>query len=327
MFENIQASLYREYGLQALSMQAMPGGWSALAYRVRTREADYFLKAYDRHRQATWRWLDRLDQYMPAVLWLHGNTALHDRITAPLLTRQGAYKWEDGRYLYMLYPFIEGGCPGASMLTPEQVRQVARIIAELHAHGRDIPVPTEGLLETFDTPFSVVLHERLEALRRRPEPTLALEPHLDALSEALPLLQTTEAGLRRAQPRFVLCHTDIHGWNLMQAETLILIDWEGLMLAPAEADLFAFTDHFFFDYAWKDFMAEYRSVHREYRVHAEAMHYYRLRRRLEDIHEFLQDLLHKDLPRDELDRARQYLLRECALLPETMRPRASDDRI
>jgi thiamine kinase-like enzyme len=34
-----------------------------------------------------------------------------------------------------------------------------------------------------------------------------------------------------------LCHTDAHGWNLMQNQNLMLIDWEGLKLAPVEADL------------------------------------------------------------------------------------------
>ena len=44
--------------------------------------------------------------------------------------------------------------------------------------------------------------------------------------------------LRRSNPKMALCHTDIHNWNLMQRdEQLVLIDWEGLKLAPVKADL------------------------------------------------------------------------------------------
>lgn len=39
----------------------------------------------------------------------------------------------------------------------------------------------------------------------------------------------------------VLCHTDAHGWNLIQSNKLVLVDWEGLRLAPPEADLNMFT--------------------------------------------------------------------------------------
>jgi thiamine kinase-like enzyme len=39
------------------------------------------------------------------------------------------------------------------------------------------------------------------------------------------------------------CHTDIHGWNLMvKDDSLILIDWEGLKIAPAEMDIMFVID-------------------------------------------------------------------------------------
>ena len=48
---------------------------------------------------------------------------------------------------------------------------------------------------------------------------------------------------------FVLCHTDIHGGNLIRDPQgkLWLIDWENVMLAPKEADLFAFCEEEYAD--------------------------------------------------------------------------------
>ena len=47
--------------------------------------------------------------------------------------------------------------------------------------------------------------------------------------------------LKEEKLPFVLCHTDIHGGNLIRGTPqgkLWLIDWENVMLAPKEADLF-----------------------------------------------------------------------------------------
>ena len=88
---------------------------------------------------------------------------------------------------------------------------------------------------------------------------------------------------------FVLCHTDIHGGNLIRDPQgkLWLIDWENVMLAPKEADLFSFCEE------------EYAHLFCE-NADERALRYYLLRRDLEDIQEFLDSVL-----KGEYDRAGQ----------------------
>jgi len=40
-------------------------------------------------------------------------------------------------------------------------------------------------------------------------------------------------------PDFILCHADIHGWNLLidNAGALYMVDWDTLIFAPRERDL------------------------------------------------------------------------------------------
>lgn len=86
-----------------------------------------------------------------------------------------------------------------------------------------------------------------------------------------------------------LCHTDLHPWNMMQSgQQLMLIDWEGLKLAPVEADMMFLVNEPFFD----QFMNIYRKRHPDYAVNADALQFYQGRRKLEDIWEFLEQLIH-----------------------------------
>ena len=70
-------------------------------------------------------------------------------------------------------------------------------------------------------------------------------------------------------------------------EEPVLVDWEGLKLAPAEADLFLLADK-----PWYPHFGEiYTALRPDYRPNAMAMEFYTLRRWLEDLYEWIQQLL------------------------------------
>lgn len=85
-----------------------------------------------------------------------------------------------------------------------------------------------------------------------------------------------------------LCHTDIHNWNLMQfKQQLILIDWEGLRLAPVEADMMFLVDKPYYN----RFLSIYRKSHKDFVINPDALQFYQEKRKLEDIWEFIEQLL------------------------------------
>lgn len=311
--KNAEQMLAGAYGIKALSFQPVPGGLSAAAFKVHSDNADYFLKVYDKRKPTAQSWIARTDIYMPVVLWLYDHTPLHDNMTAPILTRDGSYKYENATFLYMVFPFIDGGTINEANLKPEQTRALAQIVAQLHTYGAEIPVPTARLSETFDISFCDSLSRWL---RNSHDSSLneILTQYADITAQAINTLRKSADNLRQSDLRYALCHTDIHGWNLMQSDSLILIDWEGLRLAPVEADLFSFTDSFFFGYAWEDFLSVYRTVHKDFTVNPAAMRFYRLRRRLEDIHAFAESILSDNLTSEDIRRSLFHLKQECALL-------------
>lgn len=83
-------------------------------------------------------------------------------------------------------------------------------------------------------------------------------------------------------------------------DILTLLDWEGVKLAPAEHDLFAFTGPDF-----PDFVEAYWRAGGVGRLHADVIGFYLHRRNLEDLTDWLVRILHENnsQAQDEADLA------------------------
>jgi spectinomycin phosphotransferase len=101
----------------------------------------------------------------------------------------------------------------------------------------------------------------------------------------------------------------------MQSDRLILIDWEGMKLAPPEADLFAFIGNLFWHNCSDKFMKTYQSVHKDFEINIEVLEFYQTRCRIEDICAFAQGLLYdKNIDETERNESLYYLQLECEVL-------------
>ena len=80
--------------------------------------------------------------------------------------------------------------------------------------------------ETYDDPVAA---EMSAFLRSKRDETLDLIKHAERLAQLL----------QEQNPEFILCHGDIHGWNLLTANdgALYIVDWDTLIFAPKERDL------------------------------------------------------------------------------------------
>jgi spectinomycin phosphotransferase len=95
------------------------------------------------------------------------------------------------------------------------------------------------LLESFDT-LSELPGTASPAQKLVKELILPRKGQITADLEQLKALQTYA---RNADKRKVICHTDLHGGNLMTDERgiLYILDWENALIAPPEHDLFFFA--------------------------------------------------------------------------------------
>lgn len=110
---------------------------------------------------------------------------------------------------------------------------------------------------------------------------------LPTLNQRIEQVEQLASELSGLSLPMALCHADLHNWNMMKKEgQLILIDWEGLKLAPVEADMMFLVENPYYD----KMVSCYQNVHKGYQLNHDALRYYKERRRLEDIEEFLEQL-------------------------------------
>ena len=286
---NNRQVLLDAYGIDALAIHPVPAGFSAKAYRVQGRTGDFFLKIYDRCDPSTRQWVERIGQVLPVVHWLQGQEGLGDCLCVPIRAQDGSFYCSQGRYIYLVYPFIEGRTIGDEPLEPARIRELARIVGRLHRQDAGMTV-SASLRETFAVPLIASLPDRLGPMISSDLRSI-LEPHEAVIRQSCSTILTLSGTLAGSGLPFVWCHGALHGWNLIQARNLVLVDWETLILAPAEADLCSFSQGFFFGYGWNEALAAYRSVCPFGEVNRDALLFYRLKRVLEDIALFGESLL------------------------------------
>lgn len=310
MFEKI---LKLNYNIEIKSIAQIEGGWSALAYIVEDLDnIKYLLKVYEKSRASTAYLTSKVDTYMPIVDWLNQNTRLKDKIVHPLKTLSNSFKCGDEENIYLLSTYINGSNLLGKELSECQVRELASVVAELHSYGKSIPLDTNVIEEDFDMKFTdkIIAHlKQLDILKFSLKELL--KPFNNAIKQAIIILKELSLNLKGNNLNLCLCHIDIHEGNILQNENgLVLIDWEGLKLAPMEAD--------FFDIVRKDwqtiFFEEYRKKHPSYELNTQTLKFYQLRRVLEDIWEFIEQIQYDELLEEEEQSSLNYLKIECLSL-------------
>lgn len=282
------------FGVQPVGIVEVRGGWSARAFAVHTQQRRYFLKVYDGTQQAVQPWIERIDHYIPVLGRLAQTPQLQGRIVTPVAAPDGQYKVESGTDVYLLFDYVEGTTPGT--LNREQLTELAGILAGLHG------VDVEGLagLEGLQEDTSLWFCEKLGAFLDADNPGMLgdfLRPHRAALRAAIGDTLRLCDTVRLCVAPCVLCHTDAHGNNVIQGHRLVLADWEGLCVAPVEADLFMYAG----DANWDAFLGAYRAARPGFVLDEDMLRFYQCRRYLEDIWYYVMRLLHDHPDQRETD--------------------------
>lgn len=299
MSTNMKYKLEEYYQLTSCWVEQRTGGWSAFAFYVEAVQAKCFLKVYDKRRASSARWIDGLKAYIPVVEWLYQNTPLKEHIIHTVYTVTGAPYAEDEDFVYLLSEFIPGEVIGDSILKEEQVAELARLLALLHKSTLEIPeellsgLPKEDYDTTFCNDFQEYLQEEQKGYTD--EFDRLIFPYMEGILNLINKFRTLSMQLRDKTQNLVQCHTDSHNYNLLQGKKLVLIDWEGLKLAPQEQDMIL---HWNKPYA-QQFLSEYKRFRDCGVLDLEALEFYELKRLLEDIWEWIKDLKGKNFIKSE----------------------------
>jgi spectinomycin phosphotransferase len=292
-------ALRQAYGLPIERIAFLTTGWVSYCYIAETVAGErYLLKLY--HEAApTPLVAGSRDFYLPLTHQLCSRQLL-PQIACPVRTSDGRFSISAGPYLLILFHFIDGEPVGFGKMPDGVLMQLAGLVGRLHRSTRDLDLPNP-LVEHFEIAFEELLPRWLEALASPAPADRAgwrgfqelLLPRRRELLGHLDRLKELQSVVRSRSPEMVVCHTDLHGGNLLLdgEGKLHIIDWEGAMLAPPEQDLFFFAgEESFWDLFWPNYTREVGPA----RLDAEMLGFYYYRRGLEDLADWLQRLLYTD---------------------------------
>jgi spectinomycin phosphotransferase len=301
--------LHDEYGLAVDKISFLPIGAdiNTAVYRAATpAEAVYFVKLRSGE-------FEESSVMVPKYLSDLGIR----QIIPPLSTQTGRLWASLPPFKVILYPYVEGHDGYVRKLSEKQWREFGAALKRLHTTEFPPEINKRIHRETFSPRWRHAVRIFLERAKTEAfaEPVAAetaafLKTKGD---QTLKIVERAEALARllREQPSdFIVCHADIHGWNLLidNHEALYMVDWDTLIWAPKERDLM-FIGAGLGDsgYTPREEEALFYQGYGRPKINQIAIAYYRYERIIEDIAAYGERLLSSEEGGEDKKQSLQYL--------------------
>ena len=220
-------------------------------------------------------------------------------------------------YKAILYPYVEGRNAIEKTLSDQQWIEFGTTMKRFHS--LDIPINLTSSVQR--EAFHPKWRETVKSFLKRIENEVFEEPVAAKMAlflkskstEVLKLIERAEnlaITLQKQPLEYILCHADIHGWNLFidTEGALYLVDWDTLIFAPKERDLMFIgagigdsgrtatdeEDLFYRGYGKTD-------------INRDALSYYRYERIIEDIGVYCEQIFLSDEGGEDRIRSFEYL--------------------
>jgi len=283
--------LQAAYGLRVAQTAFLPLGAdeSTAVYHVLTKDGTaYFLKLRKN--------FDEIIVRVPLFLKERGIQAL----ISPFETKSKQHYTDFGEYKLILYPFIKGKDGFEMELSDHHRRTLGTALKGIHT--AQIPPELQRLIpqETFSPQWRELLKTFQTQVENNTfdESTAAklaefMKTRLDEINYLVERTEEIALGLQSKSLELVLCHTDVHGGNILISENneLYIVDWDNPILAPRERDLMFIGGGL--DGLWKSEHAQamFYQGYGETEIDLSVLAYYRYERIIEDLTVICEELL------------------------------------
>lgn len=221
-------SLKADYSIPVSALALLPIGadMHASVYKAETPSGQsYFIKLKQDHRY----------DKGAALLDLLQASGIQ-QIIPPIKTIDGKLTQAIDDFTLTVYPFIEGRNGFCCDLTDEQWIQLGAALRQVHEF--DVPPSIKGQIrkETFTDKWR-------KAVRALDDVALEMQSfmkeHKTTIHRLVDQAEALSLKICEQSPQFVLCHSDIHGGNVLidESGSLFFVDWDDPIMAPKERDL------------------------------------------------------------------------------------------
>jgi spectinomycin phosphotransferase len=278
---NLANILKEYYNLEVIDIKPAPRGFCAETYFIHTSSDKYFIKIYNNP-----KFTGNVEESLPVLYEL--NKLGISNITCPIKTNQGEFLVRIEGKLYVLFNCIEG--IATMNFNVEDYLDLLTDIYLLTPKLKSMEVSRE----TFST-AAAKAYERysnyfysyngegtIELLTK--DMLLCRKQELDAHLQTY--LQTSK-NCQNIESMYYLTHSDGSGNVMVNGSELYIVDWDGLMLAPIERDLWFYVDDSARLSAFKVMLA---SKGTKYSFNKEYFKYYIYNRFFEDLEGYLAEI-------------------------------------
>jgi fructosamine-3-kinase len=273
---NIEKLLSDKYCLNITSITDAPRGFVAKTYIVNTEDNRYFLKVLKKNRYSL-----NVIQSLPILKELKEFGI--DYINYPIETTDSDLYIEDGDKYLILFNYIEG----KNTFDYDLIEAYKKII-QIHKQTEKI----DDFLIKFDLSL-VGKYKDLEIIRT----------YIEEIFKHWKIFNTLSKKLANADLKMYLTHGDAFGNIIMNVDKLSIIDWDDLILAPLERDVWFFADN-------EEVIKIYSENFNNFEVNIDVVKYYVYYRFFDDLVGFLELL--EENPKDkEIEKIIKDIEKDC----------------
>lgn len=283
--------LQTHYGITTVRLTLLPLGAdsNASVYKAETKaQSSYFIKLKRGHQH---------DMGITIVQLLH--QAGIQPVIPPVTSIHGHPTQSIDSFTLIVYPFIAGQNGFSRNLTDEQWLTLGKTLRKIHEI--DVPLSIKQRLrqEAYSSKWREIVQSFYAHMEAKPTgDKIALQLHAFMKKNILTIQRLVTRAeqlahiLHHESPQLVLCHSDIHGGNvLMDDNTMYIVDWDDPIMAPKERDLMFIGGGVANVWNTAHEEALFYQGYGKTKINRTILAYYRHERIVEDIAEYGQDLL------------------------------------
>jgi spectinomycin phosphotransferase len=235
---NIVDCLNSKYGIGVTNLILLPLGadMNASVYKAETQSSQsYFVKLKRGH---------RYDMSVVILALLQASGI--QRIIPPIKTTNSELTQHISDSTLTVYPFVNGQNGFCYNLTDDQWIALGKVLRQVHEF--DVPPSIRDVIrkETYSSEWRETiraLDAHIDKNLNGDEAALKLQSfmreHREIIHHLVNRAETLSQKIQEQSSEFVLCHSDIHGGNVLIDDdgSLFIVDWDDPIMAPKERDL------------------------------------------------------------------------------------------
>jgi spectinomycin phosphotransferase len=230
--------LNADYGIKVAVLTFLPLGadMNASVYKAQTYDQTcYFVKLKRGH---------RYDMSIAILALLQASGI--QQIIPPVKTTNGELTQHINDFTLTVYPFVDGKNGFCFNLTDDQWVTLGKVLRQVHEF--DVPPSIKDLIrkEAYSDKWRKAvrsLYAHVDGNLNGDETALKLQlfmrEHRAVIHHLVHRAEALSKKIQEQSPEFVLCHSDIHGGNVLIEESgsIFIVDWDDPIMAPKERDL------------------------------------------------------------------------------------------